>query len=898
MKKIFYAISILSLFSLTACNFGLPKSIKVKTKADYNFTIAATKSDFDFDAFASAKLNESLAKLNEGFKQNNSMMRLYGYNPDGKADKKQLLLSMPFQSIPLDFSQYLDKMDFNADSFSPEPFTFTVPEINNSKKVEVDLASIKEVVNGAVSFWGAVSSDSNVEFAVDQADSSSGFDKVIYSNGSINITILDKSAIENMQDLDSIDLSTPSLDCDGAKVRLIFDNDDYIEDYIYGGKATLQFRSGANAITKTGMRICFTGTAPGTIAGFVAVMDENSTVSKVTGLTFDPPAQSIPSQSIPVSLPEQLKVLKIGKGEISFGLELPSTWKETEVEASLTGSFTGLINETLSSNGKISLDGKTLDSGDLNFAGQVKFTFNNATLDFEKDTKFAFAVGMKIETLDTVKYDVGEGLNLSQSLDFELPPEATSMLNSITWKKSGVSISLDHNLPAGNNISITSVKSDFFGIDDSTEKTLSATPVELYCADDTVTTISDGAKVDFAVELNALNYNSADHTVTLKGLEFGKEYKASIKIEPKIDWYLVSINTGALSTPISASMNTGLDLATMIAPVNLIVYGGTEEDESIPADNLLKYINISSLPVYLDCCVPSYLNNLKFAGSITVGLVDDEASSDSDIVFVDGTEVVVLGNVEADNTVSSAELVSSTAAYKPEFKDGVVISNLSDIKNHTDLAKIINCGKSGALGLNYSVGLSGSSGDLVIVNPDYETEAPADALVPNGEVGEIAISFYIPLSLDFDIKEDLNLNLLSMIPGISESENNSDLFGRTEPTDANFQNYLDVIETVELNYNLKEIPLEKSGDPIQLKVSLIDGATNKTIVDTPLDLSKGKISLNPGQVLAAYPLKATAELVIPKGKIYVPQLMKFAADLTVSIHTNGEIELTELKASE
>lgn len=841
MKKSLYCACVLLIISLTACNIGIPSGLKVKTKANYNFCIANKAVDLD-ETYGLDKLAGSLPE--------DGNVQLYNYTPAGTsaANKKQLLMAMSFQKIPLDFDSFLTGLSFNSEGMSV-PLSFEIPAISMSQSQDLNLDDIKNGINAVVAFEGSAAPESDLAFFVEDGF----FEKVVYSSGKI-----------------TINCNQP----DGVIVTLVLANGNRISAPFTSKKAELTLPAGAaltsGATESSKMHIIFTGDdfVPG--EHFTAVMDENSVVESVHGFTLTVPQTQPFTESIPVELPEVLKNLTVGKGSLELSLKLPARW--SGVTSTLSGNLTGAITKTITGN-VTDLKDASVESGDLNFSGNVEVGFDNATLYFGSEIP-EFTLKCGIENLETVEIEVEDGL-FTKDIAVSLPEEACSMLDSIIWKPSGVSISMVSNLSEENQIKLKSLKSEFFGIDEGESAAFSSTAQNFYCSDNKETAIGAGTKVDFAFELNAFNYNSTRKTITLKNMDTGKTYNAELTVEPKIDWFKVNLNSGAFSgTQKEVEIKPNFDKSSLLAPIDTMLYG---EDSSKSIGDVIK---IKKIPLYLHCNIPETLGGLSFSGYLTSYLEKDGNP-------VPGSEKSILGSEDDQKTLSvnrSFRLVKNDK--------GDVISDVSKAGDELDITDLIWGEDDGSFVVSGKVGLGGGSGSAItLVNPAHKTEVGADEKVLNSsENNTIEITAYVPLMLDFEVSEDIEINVLD----IMKVEPDKDLLGRSERVDNDSTNeYLGFIRSVDLTYAPSIIPVGTTSEkPISIDFALYDNGVEFT--SQSLKVTGGKLELNPADIMNAYPLTASLKVIIPKGDFYICSKMILEARFNIGIHTDAEIDIFEL----
>ena len=257
MKKIFSCIAIIALISFVSCNFGAPSGIKIKTNAKYEFCILNEEVNLD-DKFSVESMVSSL-------NSDSSPVKMYGYMPGGESKSKQLAVTMPFAPIPLDFGEYLESVNFDAETLSVSN-SFDIPAVNFKDSKIIDFDSLSSSINTLVTFGGVSKSESDVKFLINEGTGS--FSKIVYSSGQIIIESVGQT--------------------DGAIVTITLENNKSLTGEFHEGKATLVVPNNTELTSK--IKLEFTGPFVENIY-FLAYMDPDSKVSKVEKLTASLPAK-------------------------------------------------------------------------------------------------------------------------------------------------------------------------------------------------------------------------------------------------------------------------------------------------------------------------------------------------------------------------------------------------------------------------------------------------------------------------------------------------------------------------------------------------------------------------------------------------------------------------------
>lgn len=839
MKKIFFGISAIFVFCLCSCNGSLtpPTAVEIKTDADYKFDILNIDQSFN-EIFSAEKLFPQ---------EEDSSIKVYNYNPDGKSKVYQLLISAPIQEIPLDFSEYLDSINLNnsLSSMSIDK-SFKIPDVNFSNEKDLDLNEISDLINKVMIFSGESFSNGDVVFSSENPTNT--FESIEYSFGGIGIV---------------------SAQSDGSTVSITSKDGKTIEGTFKNGSAILTFTDGF-VFSKTGMKISFSGETGVNYAGKIS---DDSKIVKVTGLTLSDSIEISLENKFEISSMETLRSCVIKKGTLTTNVDFSDSWSGQKLTFENVNISGGLDIPNIS-DGETSLDGKEFKPEDLNIEGNIKVSFEDANLDFTNVPKVV--VACKIDSLKSATVVLDKDYNATVSKTQKLPEEATKILKEITWMKSGVKISSTSTLPSGNDIKFSKIESNFFDIHE-TDKTLTTdSPLEIYCTEGLKTSISTDSEVDFVVSLELPNYDKTERTVTVKNIEPNTEYKIAITIEPTFDWLKVVVSpNGFGDASQSDKISTGFSMSSLFDELDTQLKL-TEEN------SFKKNVEIKSIPTYLFCNLPSVLDSTKFEGTIKAFIGDSEANP----ITTDG-ETYILGNEDGKGRMESST--------EPEFtinEDKEVTTDLKSNKATTsnDFANLINaskdCPADSSICLEYDLALSSESGDLTIGNPNHKDKLSGEKVLDLTENNNISITAMIVIPFELDIKNDLNINFMDFIKSDdSSTEENKDILNRTEATDlSNIEKYLDVIETMSVSYAPTKLPFGSDNKiNLSIKIPSID-------YEEELSLSKGTLELNPKEILETYPLEPEISATIPEGNFWIEKDVSLATHIILGIKTDGSLK--------
>lgn len=931
-KKIIFGSTLLALvLCIFGCNFQFPETVSVKSNAKYEFAIA-NKSFPLGDLFSIDKLKDSFSGQSTDSASNDEEsveadIKIYDYNPGrGKtdADIQEYLVSMKLQEIPLDFNNYLKDVDFGSKlesmNISKEIAVPSV-DIDETKEVDVD---IDEKINALVSFTGTTRTKADLRVSFDDSDDS-GFDSITYKSGYMVI-----SNTPNLENYDFSDyglggISIPALiqtnKLAGTVTLLYQEKVIATAEFDDEGLARLPLKD--VTVYPEGMSLEFTDTEGKQFFAFIA---KESEVEKASGISLKDPVQTSVDTSFSVGNNSALKSCKISQGSLGVEFKIPEQWSGVNIVDSRI-DLTGGMNVSLVYPNQefdfeaagVTEEERTFVNQDINAKTNITIKMTEANLIFidgEKKVKPSVDVKVNIKKVESALVSLsgvsseteGETEFKSKIEDSQkLSDDILNAIQSIKWNPSGLSISYLNTLPSENKLKLK-FNSNFFGISDL-EKTFEFTEItegsenrktlDFLSAEGFETKLGNNAadnefnSIDYSAELILPDYNEdsdGNKTITVKNVEPGETYLIDLVITPKPDWYAVYIKSNITNQ--KGKISTGLNLSSLMKGM---------EDKL--GDNLANKIKIQSLPLYLFCQIPAIdnvFNGAKFVGTINAYIGDENNEQ------VPGTKnIYLLGKENEDGELEDGKLVNAAI---PEFvfdennKNMVIsslISNLNGVEP-VDMKDLIDTSADGSLCVDYNVRFeTGKNGNVEILAKNLKD-------IPTNTTTSIKLSGLVKLSLSFDVNEPINMDVLKLVKGDSEenSENeddSGDLLGRSEPTNTeDFQKYLDIIESASIDYKTSTLPFifsdndDTKEEVITIKVDL-DGEGAK-FAPQVLKFSGDSFAANPSDLLHTFPLKPSVEFEIPVGTLSIPRKMDFAANINLTVQTNGKVTVWEKNA--
>lgn len=893
MKKIFLFVFLVPF--LFSCNWEIPKSLSVKTKADYNFSFGKLDKDL------SEHISVETLKQNAGTSAKNATIEFYDYNPEEKAKKQMYLLDCSMVKIPIDFGSYLNDLDFSKDF--QDKFTFEkqidIPSVSSDNlSSPLDVAALTDNLNekitsdfvlsglGSLPFIGGIAIDTPVSFDdINITITAPEMSTATFSSGKFQISFA------TTDDKSKLNTNMTMSVCDESGSVIAFAENINLHDV-----STVEIPLAGKTLTK-GLKLKFSGTASntGSLVTFnmSASLSSDTKLSKVTGITLDDPITvPITGQNVTVSFDESLVECIVGVGKLSIKAKLPSGWTGVTATPSvdLTGSLavtsSAFVDKTKAGDLfclEADLAGGSFSSGELQIDGSVDVVLSNATIILEGGVcpEINMNVGCDVQKLTSVTVDLSKGEsgiaaeNLVYNYNQSLPADAVKAVTAIVLDKPTFNIEYINTLPVGNNITLQ-VDSTFFGITGGSSSLTSVKNV--YTAADPIVgaadnSVSTSLPVDVAAKIVLPGATVSHPTyLTLSDIQIGQSYKIGIQIKPDFDWKSITIDPTKLTTSeLSGTVDTAFKLKEIFK-----TYATDLGDDFI---NKIQFddIKVSSYFVVPDL---TGLSSFGFTGDIKAYTATDK----SDSVSLRGSEP---SSDPISTVVKIPELVKD--------KDNVVISKVrKEDASYYDADKIkglLNNGGDNSVKVDYNISLAGSQ---VTIN-----KSDLDSL------SDIAISvaMRVELALSCEITDDIDVDITKMA-----SISTGDIFSRSEATDvSDAQKYLDAIRETVVVYDTDnrvavyqpdvsgKIPAPK------LVVSFNDDVASgspasKVNGGNPFEMvfGKGKFVVTGHEfvdLLGCYPVQLNLHAILPKGSMYMPRDMGVGLDIIMRVSTDGTINV-------
>lgn len=823
MKR-FFSYVILVVFAFVGCSLELPQSISVKTKAEYNFSIGKISAAFS-EFFSVSEITETFNENKIGDTEFSQRIKIYDYNPEKKSEnKQQFLIKVPIANVPIDFSEYYAETAL-ADSIKETSFSteIAIPKLDMETSTQESLLSVQSAVNSSVSFSEKTSSNVSISF--------DDFSYVDYSYGTFCINLQG----ENASDVNSVTL----YDADGNFVG-------YSENF--GNSLFIDLTN--VRISSKGMRLCFSGASG---VEFLAFCDPYSSINAVNGVKKTFSVEIEPSVNLGL---DNMGILacEVEKGSISVDLNVPSEVGNLEIvyKVVLSGAIDAVSNSSKEKK-EISLNGKSINNGDLKVKTLFDISLNDGPVDF--DNYVTTLIGLSIDSLNKISMRVDNAkTNLTETNQFS--KEVKDFVKSVTLTNSGIKGKFTNELPKGNDITVYG-ESTFLELDDSEILGAENSEKEFELLADETEKLryiekSDGMDFNLSILLPGATEENPN-VITLKNVETEKKYKMEYVVEPVLNWTEIVVKNVVMNS----------------------YQGKSELDLNFGNSDFMSKFDGKIIPKDIFMHIFFEKPDLQSLNQVTFNNVKLNVNN--------------IKKDEAGNTIPSEDSgskpfseVSWCVSPKLELENDVVITNFDSIENKktVDLTEQMkdcydNNGES-ALLIDYTVDIAlGTNSELTITNDD----------IKDSEVKSIAITAYIVFPMYFEATELFELDLSEMMG----FESGVDLLGRTEaPSENEMIEALDAIESASLIYESTKLPLHfPENSPVRFKISLY----GETEPATEFGLDKGEIIVNPEKLMTAYPICPDVNLIIPKTSFSITRDMGISLDIAVRLKTDGTVKI-------
>lgn len=847
----------LSLMSCGFNNLQVPKEVKIKTDATYEFSLMNFDSEkegsklkisnyFDFEKILEEKTSGT---------SNQDSLQVYKYNNGSQF--QQFLIHMPLKEIEFDFSESFKDMDFST---AMQEFNikkeFKVPAITTPERHEaINLDDVHTQINKGVIFGGQTGSNVTVTFQTiaGQCD----FTTITYASGYLEVQGVGSTLTGTVE----LKNGTNSESCSATFVN---------------GVAKIPLAN--KTISKNSMSITFSDTGK----TFKAQVHADSRIKNATGITLAgsyAPTVNISDITFPFTLDEsRIKECEVTDGKLEVEIKRPGDWENVIPSYSITlsGGLSASFNQTKKEE---ILTNTQLKNGNIVAHSSVTPEISGRTLDFQNGPSVYAKV--TINTV-TARIKLEDTYNDQITSNEDVSEDITKYVNKIVWNESGFDVVAVNDLPPGNDVDLT-FTSAFFGMAGVSDTIVAQGDAAVettyeYRGDDGCITIFNPAlatdpgnpnqgndyftKIPVSGEIGLPDFqdNAGEKTFKVVDVAPGETYHLNITVKPALDWDTANVKLPESATQFQSELNTGMNKNTLFSTLG---------------NDFGQKINIKSMPLYVFANIPPNMrNSMNFKGKIRAFYGEESGSSITPVS--PAVETVILddgnGGFKAIDTTKPVPVF--TKNDKEEITNNFGTTDL-------DFATAMNLvSADGTLCLDYDIKLDGDqSGGIDITSAEMSTYQQQGK-------SAVKIDIVLLLTMDFSVNGTVDIDMLSLA-----NKADSDLLGRSEATNNDsIEKFLSVVKTASLNVDDFKLPM--TGD-ISLSVDMYKNG-NKEIKQ----VGNGEtfaLEVNPMDVIKTYPLSPEVKFIIGKqnqsSNFGILRTTPISGKIRLRIDADGEIPI-------
>ena len=837
-------ISILIALAFTAaCGLQPFSSVRIKAKPTV-YVPLGEKSITEAEVFT---------KLEETLQKNNKNIRLYRYQPSGGDDKLRYLVHYPLQTLELDISKY-----FNGDPLGnggsgdnaalSQNFEkkISVPNLRQKKDVSIDVSGInQELLNRfntsntipitippGIAPLPSYRLPVNVSFI--------GFNTLSFGNGA-------KLTLSSSPTPVTYTITAATMESSGASVpgtispngkKIEFSLDGITINNTVRFQFTLNLTSGSGTIS-LGTKL-------------------EGDIKKATGVTAADIDVSLPTQTIPLSLPTEFEKATIAEGFMKFTVQMPNEWsgitieEKMKVEQGGVGGFSIIPSDYRPLGNTISLENQNLNKQQLSYTPAFKVKLNNAT--YTKQDSLPITLALDIKKFKEITLQNPPGLTVNREQD--VPQDMKDWVKKIKFKTVSAKIKLDNGLPAENDINIKLSSTSFKMLPPQERVFVSGkTEQEYSCNGGTAFDLDIESLSKFDLKMQVILPNTTGTTFTLKNIETGKDITLSGSIQFNPDWEEIILKAKADQT-VSFPQTGKMDLSELTSKLK---------------DSGIK---LEEIPVYFYAGSDSgLLGSTKMNVKLTATYIKTGETTDTSAVLVDKNNVALkalpVGTFPSDK-IFTGTIPDAMLSIK-QGESGIT-KTLAGIMNDYPKDLQLTC--------------TLNMGEIVIRREDYDK--------PENKKPKVSIDLVVDVPVGFKVASDHPLSLMDMF-GINMS--GTDLFGRRSVHDKPFgldDQILDSLQALNVHINLKN---DLSGPVPKCILRFKDGSGNAIKGDSDKPIKK-EIAAAAGEqtvkltsselkkLLEKYPVSPELVLELPQGSYSLKRDFKLGASITVLAETD------------
>ena len=837
-------ISILIALAFTAaCGLQPFSSVRIKAKPTV-YVPLGEKSITEAEVFT---------KLEETLQENNKNIRLYRYQPSGGDDKLRYLVHYPLQTLELDISKY-----FNGDPLGnggsgdnaalSQNFEkkISVPNLQQKKDVPIDVSGINQELLNRFNTGTAIPitilpgiapllshrQSVNVSFT--------GFNTISFENGakltlsSSSTTVVYTITAATMKSNGAS--VTGTISPDGKKIEFSLDGIMISNALVFN--LTLNLTSGSDTIS-LGTKL-------------------EGDIKKATGVNAADIDVSLPTQTIPLSLPTEFEKATIAAGSMKFTAQMPNEWsgitikEKMKVEQGGVGGFSIIPSDYRPLGNTISLENQNLNKQQLSYTPAFKVKLNNAT--YTKQDSLPITLALDIKKFKEITLRNPSDLTVNREQD--VPQDMKDWVKKIKFKTVSAKIKLDNGLPAENDIKIKLSSTSFKMLPPQERVFVSGkTEQEYSCNGGTAFDLDIESLSKFDLKMQVILPNTTGTTFTLKNIETGKDITLSGSIQFNPDWEEIILKAKTNQT-VSFPQTGRMDLSELTSKL---------KDSGIELEEIPAYFYAGS--------DSGLLGSTKMNVKLTATYIKTGETTATPAVLVDKSNITLKA------------LPAGTFPSDKIFTGAIPDAMLSIKQGESGITKTL-AGIMNDYPKNLQLTCTLNMGEIPITRAEYNTL--------KDKKPKVSIDLVLDVPVGFKVESDHPLSLMDMF-GINMS--GTDLFGRRSVHDKPFgldDQILDSLQALNVHINLKN---DLSGPVPKCILRFKDGSGNAIKGDSDKPIKK-EIAAAAGEqtvkltsselkkLLEKYPVSPELVLELPQGSYSLKRDFKLGASITVLAETD------------
>lgn len=838
-------ISILIALAFTAaCGLQPFSSVRIKAKPTV-YVPLGEKSITEAEVFT---------KLEETLQKNNKNIRLYRYQPSGGDDKLRYLVHYPLQTLELDISKY-----FNGDPLGnggsgdnaalSQNFEkkISVPDLQQKKDVPIDVSGINQELlnrfNTGTTIPITIPSDiiaPLLSYRRSVNVSFTGFNTLSFENGA-------KLTLSSSPTPVTYTITAATMESSGASVpgtispngkKIEFSLDGITINNTVRFQFTLNLTSGSGTIS-LGTKL-------------------EGDIKKATGVTAADIDVSLPTQTIPLSLPTEFEKATIAEGFMKFTTQMPNEWsgitieEKMKVEQGGVGGFSIIPSDYRPLGNTIPLENQNLNKQQLSYTPAFKVKLNNAT--YTKQNSLPITLALDIKKFKEITLRNPSGLTVDREQD--VPQDMKDWVKTIKFKTVSAKIKLDNGLPAENDIKIKLSSTSFKMLLPQEKVFVSGkTEQEYSCNGGAAFDLDIESLSKFDLKAQIILPNTTGTTFTLKNIETGKDITFSGSIQFNPDWEKIILKAKANQT-VSFPQTGRMDLSELTSKL---------KDSGIKLEEIPAYFYAGS--------DSGLLGSTKMNVKLTATYIKTGEATDTPAVLVDKNNITLkalpAGTFSSDKIFTGA--IPDAMLSIKQGESGItktLAGIMNDYPKDLQLACVLNMN------------------EIPITRAEYNTL--------KDKKPKVSIDLVLDVPVGFKVETKHTLSVMDML-GINMS--GTDLFGRRSVHDKPFgldDQILDSLQALNVHINLKN---DLSGPVPKCILRFKDGSGNAIKGDSDKPIKK-EIAAAAGEqtvkltsselkkLLEKYPVSPELVLELPQGSYSLKRDFKLGASITVLAETD------------